>query len=130
MTGMMVKPIADSMLHLARELLSDPEIGLQNIVTDDEEREMVERTISLLNALEQGETVAREEWTDLKRLSLKRVASPVANVVNRIASIARTPEVGESAVSYAAEELIEAWAAYQRQKVAQSVQAIVNRCLA
>ena len=130
MTGMMIKPIADSMLLLARDLLSDPEIGLQNIATDDEEQEMVNRTIVLLNALEQGETVAREEWTTLKRLSLQRVASPVANVVNRIASIARTPEVGESAVSYAAEELIEAWGIYQRQKVARLVQEMVNRHIA
>lgn len=86
--------------RIALYLLQDPNYGL-SIVASAEERELVHEAISLIGIYD------RNKWTVLKQKSLLLVGSLVSDVVSRIASAYRTPDVALSCIRDASEKWLE-----------------------
>lgn len=81
-------------------LLQDSNYGL-SVVASPEERELVHDAISLIGIYD------RDKWTVLKQKSLLLVGSLVSDVVSRIASAYRTPDVALSCIRDASEKWLE-----------------------
>ncbi len=81
-------------------LLQDSNYGL-SLFADAEERELVHEAISLIGNYD------RNVWTLLKQKSLILVGSTVSDVVSRIASAYRTPDVALSCIRDASEKWLE-----------------------
>lgn len=85
---------------IALYLLQDSNHGL-SLVADAEERELVHEAIALIGIYD------RNPWTVLKQKSLMLVGSPISDVVSRIASAYRTPDVALSCIRDASEKWLE-----------------------
>lgn len=81
-------------------LLQDSNYGL-SLIADTEERELVHEAIALIGIYD------RDKWTRLKQKSLLLVGSLVSDVVSRIASAYRTPDVALSCIRDASEKWLE-----------------------
>lgn len=85
---------------IALYLLQDSSYGL-SLIVGAEERELVHEAISLIGNYD------RNVWTKLKQKSLILVGSPISDVVSRIASAYRTPDVALSCIRDASEKWLE-----------------------
>lgn len=123
MTTQINRPVELISMHaIALELLQNPEFGLKNAAVAPEDADLVDKAIALVKAVNDGESVDREQWTGLKRDSLKFVGSPVADCVSRICSAERTPEIALSGLRDAAEKVIEVAANLQHDRIKTLVQ--------
>lgn len=86
--------------RIALYLLQDSSYGL-SVVANSEEWELVHEAIALIGIYD------RDQWTRLKQKSLLLVGSLVSDVVSRIASAYRTPDVALSCIRDASEKWLE-----------------------
>lgn len=93
-------------------LLQDETFGLQSVATAPEEVELVNETIALIGNYD------RDVWTRLKQKALLLVGSPIADVISRIASAYRSPDVALSCIRDASEKSIEIAGDTARKKLA------------
>ena len=101
------QPLADNQMYvIARLLLTHPEFGLRQSASEPSDLALIDQTIELLICTASGENVSRDDWTNLKRESLKYVGSDIADTVSRIASAMRTPDIALSGLRDAAEKTI------------------------
>ncbi|BAT56563.1 hypothetical protein NOS3756_55750 (plasmid) [Nostoc sp. NIES-3756] len=93
-------------------LLQDEEFGLKSVVANEEEAQLVNEAISLVGNYD------RNVWTRLKQKALVLVGSPISDVVSRIASAYRSPDVALSCIRDASERSIEIAGDTARKKLA------------
>lgn len=86
--------------QIALYLLQDSNYGL-SLIAYPEEKELVHEAIALVGIYD------RDKWTRLKQKSLLLVGSPVSDVVSKIASAYRTPDVALSCIRDASEKWLE-----------------------
>ena len=91
-------------IPIALELATNTGWGVIQACQSAEDKQLVAHCIDLLNR----PNVVRSEWAELKAQALLSVGSNVADAVCHIASAARTPSVGESALRSAAVSLMKA----------------------
>jgi hypothetical protein len=94
-------------------LLQDPEIGLEVATKDEKEIYLVNKAIALITS----QNSDRSDWTQLKHEALLLIGSQVADVVSRIASAQRNPDIALSGLRDASEKSIELAVEMARQKI-------------
>ncbi len=105
MTAQIKPPLSSSQaVAIAKIILDHPQYGLKASVTDPEDRQLITACSELLDRVDRTD---RDDWTELKKQSMRRVSSPPADCVSRIASGMRSPDVYLSALRDAAEKAIE-----------------------
>jgi hypothetical protein len=119
---------SNQMYAIARCLLSHQDFGLRQSAHSPEDLALVDRAIELIANKPTGE-IARDDWTDLKRESLKYVGSDIADAISRIASAMRTPDIALSGLRDAAEKTIEIASTTSTRRITASVQAEVQSIL-
>jgi hypothetical protein len=116
------------MYAIAHSLLSHQDFGLRQSAHTQEDLALVDRAIELIMKGAVGET-ERDDWTDLKRESLKYVGSDIADAISRIASAMRTPDIALSGLRDAAEKTIEIASSEATRRITASVQAEIQSVL-
>jgi hypothetical protein len=94
-------------------LLQDEEFGLEFVAETQEEKELIHEAIALIKYQSN-----REDWTEMKQKALLLVGSPVADVVSRISSAQRTPDIALSGLRDGCEKFIEIAADATRKRTA------------
>jgi hypothetical protein len=123
------QPLTSSQMYeIARCLLSHRDFGLRQSAHSPEDVALVDKAIELIVKGTVSE-IERDDWTDLKRESLKYVGSDIADAVSRIASAMRTPDIALSGLRDAAEKTIEIASATSARRITTSVQAEVQSIL-
>ena len=123
------QPLTSSQMYeIARCLLSHQDFGLRQSAHTQEDLALIDRAIELIvkGAVDE---IGRDDWTDLKRESLKYVGSDIADAISRIASAMRTPDIALSGLRDAAEKAIEIASATSARRITTSVQAEVQSIL-
>lgn len=120
--------MSSQMYEIARCLLSHQDFGLRQSAHTQEDLALIDRAIELIvkGAVDE---IGRDDWTDLKRESLKYVGSDIADAISRIASAMRTPDIALSGLRDAAEKTIEIASATSARRITASVQAEVQSIL-
>lgn len=90
---------------------------------------LIDQAMNLLSRASVGEEIGREDWTDLKKESLKFVGSDIADAVSRIASAMRTPDIALSGLRDAAEKTIEIASVAADRRITASIQAEIQSIL-
>lgn len=123
------QPLTTSQMYaIARCLLSHQDFGLRQSAHSPEDVALVDKAIELIVKGTVSE-IERDDWTDLKRESLKYVGSDIADAVSRIASAMRTPDIALSGLRDAAEKTIEIASDEAALRIKASVQAEVQSIL-
>jgi hypothetical protein len=117
------------MYAIARLLLTHPEFGLLRSASEPSDLALIDQAIELLSRTAAGEEVTRDEWTDLKRESLKFVGSEIADTISRIASAMRTPDIALSGLRDAAEKTIAIASTAAAHRIAKLVQSEIQSVL-
>jgi hypothetical protein len=117
------------MYAIARLLLTHPEFGLQPSAKEKEDLDLIEQAIELISRASAGEEVTRDDWTSLKRDSLKFVGSDIADTISRISSAMRTPDIALSGLRDAAEKTIAIASEAAAVRIAQEVQKEIQSVL-
>ncbi len=124
------QPLTDSQMYgIAKILLSHQEFGLQQSALESSDLVLIDQAMNLLSRASVGEEIGREDWTDLKKESLKFVGSDIADAVSRIASAMRTPDIALSGLRDAAEKTIEIASVAADRRITASIQAEIQSIL-
>ncbi len=124
------QPLTDSQTYaIARLLLTHPEFGLLHSAVETSDLALIDQAIDLLARAAGGESITRDDWTDLKRESLKYVGSDIADTISRIASAMRTPDISLSGLRDAAEKTISVASVAASHRIAGQVQAEIQSIL-
>ena len=124
------QPLTDNQMYaIARLLLTHPEFGLLRSASEPSDLALIDQAIELLSRTAAGEEVARDDWTDLKRESLKFVGSEIADTISRIASAMRTPDIALSGLRDAAEKTIAIASTAAAHRIAKLVQSEIQSVL-
>lgn len=124
------QPLTDNQMYaIAKILLSHQEFGLQQSAKESSDLVLINQAINLLSRATVGEEIGREDWTDLKKESLKFVGSDIADAVSRIASAMRTPDIALSGLRDAAEKTIEIASVAADRRITASIQAEIQSIL-
>ncbi|HEY9599055.1 MAG TPA: hypothetical protein V6D33_15425 [Cyanophyceae cyanobacterium] len=124
------QPLTDNQTYaIARLLLTHPEFGLLHSAAESSDLALVDQAIDLLARAAGGENITRDDWTDLKRESLKYVGSDIADTISRIASAMRTPDIVLSGLRDAAEKTISIASVAASRRIAAQVQAEIQSIL-
>jgi hypothetical protein len=124
------QPLTDNQMYeIARILLTHSEFGLQRCAKEKEDLALIEQAIELLARAAKGDEINRDDWTDLKRESLKFVGSDIADTISRLTSAMRTPDIALSGLRDAAEKTIAIASTAAAARIAQQVQSEIQSVL-
>jgi N-acetylmuramic acid 6-phosphate (MurNAc-6-P) etherase len=117
------------MYAIAKLLLTHFDFGLRNSAVEPHDLTLVDQAIDLLVRAVTSNEVNREDWTELKRESLKYVGSDIADTVSRIASAMRTPDIALSGLRDAAEKTIAIASLAATKQIASRIQSEIQSIL-
>ena len=90
---------------------------------------LIDKSIDLLARAAKGDEISRDDWTNLKRESLKFVGNDIADTISRISSAMRTPDIALSGLRDAAEKTIAIASTAAAARIAQQVQSAIQSIL-
>jgi hypothetical protein len=124
------QPLTDKQMYaIAKLLLTHFDFGLRNSAVEPHDLTLVDQAIDLLVRAVTSNEVNREDWTELKRESLKYVGSDIADTVSRIASAMRTPDIALSGLRDAAEKTIAIASLAATKQIASRIQSEIQSIL-